>query len=261
MSIEVKGLTFAYGQRMVLNGADLTANAGELLAVLGANGSGKSTLFNCILRLLPPKSGGVFIDGVPTSDMSTAELARHIAYVPQSHNPSFSYSVFDMVLMGTTPKIRGMGVPGRREEDQANAALEMLDIAELHSRAYTEISGGERQLTLIARAIAQQAPVLIMDEPTANLDYGNSLRVLSKIKELAREGYTIIQSTHNPDHAFLFADSVAALSDGRMAAFGTPAETITPELVELLYDVRVTVEQASNGAYTCIPAMPNTAQA
>ena len=255
MSVEVKNLTFSYGQHKVLNNTGLIANDGELLAVLGANGSGKSTLFNCMLGLLKPSSGQVLIDGVPIREMSAMELARRVAYVPQSHSPSFSYSVFDMVLMGTTPQVRGAGVPGRREALQTDGALEMLGIADLRSRAYTEISGGERQLTLIARAIAQQARVLITDEPTANLDYGNSLRILKKIKELAREGYTVIQSTHNPDHAFLFADRVAALSDGHIIADGEPAATITPELVTHLYGVRVTVEAAANGSRTCVPAM------
>jgi len=252
MSIEIKNLSFSYGKHRVLEDISLTVNDGELLAVLGPNGVGKTTLFNCMLRLLNGYSGQTLIDGVSVNDMKVTELARKVAYVPQSHYPSFSYSVFDMVLMGTTPHIHGVASPGRREMEQSEQALEKLGILHLRDRAYTQISGGERQLTLIARALAQQAKVIIMDEPTANLDYGNQLRVLSGIKELAAGGYTIIQSTHSPDHAFLFADSVLALMDGRVAAYGAPKDVITPELVKALYNVEVQI-QVGNASYTCVP--------
>jgi len=255
MKVEVKSLSFSYGKHRVLDGVDFVANTGELLDFLGPNGVGKSTLFNCILGLRNDYDGEILIDGKAVRNMRPVDLAQRIAYVPQSHSPTFGYSVYDMVLMGTTPQISGASMPGKRETEQTERALETLDIAHLHDRPYTEISGGERQLTLIARALAQKTRIIIMDEPTANLDYGNSLRVLTKIKELAREGYTIMCSTHNPDHAFLFADRVAALSDGRITALGAPQTAITTELLRQLYDVDVTIDQTVNGSFACVPKL------
>ena len=253
MIVEVKSLSFSYGKHHVLKGVDFVANAGEMLDFLGPNGVGKTTLFNCILGLRNNYDGKILIDGESVRSMRPIDLAQRVAYVPQSHNPAFGYSVYDMVLMGTTPQISGASMPGIREAEQAEHALETLDIAHLHDRPYTEISGGERQLTLIARALAQKTSVIIMDEPTANLDYGNSLRVLTKVKELAHEGYTIIRSTHNPDHAFLFADRVAALSGGCITALGTPQAAITSDLLYKLYGVDVTIERTANGSFACVP--------
>jgi len=231
------------------------ADSGELLAVLGPNGVGKSTLFYCMLALHRPSAGAVLLDGKPIHDTPPSKLAQRIAYVPQSHAPTFNYSVFDMVLMGTTARVGGFAAPGAEERNAARSAMERVGISHLASRGYLRISGGERQLTLIARALAQRAKVLIMDEPTANLDYGNGLRVLSQVKELAREGYTVIQSTHNPDHAFLFADSVLALNAGRVAAHGAPRECLTEDLIRELYGVRVRLRESEDGHINCEPVL------
>jgi iron complex transport system ATP-binding protein len=255
MEIAVKDLSFSYGAHRVLDGVSFTAQSGELLAVLGPNGVGKSTLFYCLLGLSRPGGGEILLGGKPVGAAPPSELARQIAYVPQSHAPTFNYSVFDMVLMGTTARVGGLSAPGADELALADEALERVGIAHLRERGYLRISGGERQLTLIARALAQQAKILIMDEPTANLDYGNQLRVLSRVKALTREGYTVVQSTHNPDHAFLFADRVLALKDGRVAALGTPREAVTEELIESLYGVRVRLRENEDGRIFCEPML------
>jgi len=255
MSIEVKNLSFSYGNHRVLDDVSFEALDGELLAVLGPNGVGKSTLFYCMLALQHPGAGAVLLDGKPVHEMPSTQLARRIAYVPQSHAPTFNYSVFDMVLMGTTARVGGFSAPGPDEMKAAQDALERVGIPHLASRGYLRISGGERQLTLIARALAQKAKVIIMDEPTANLDYGNGLRVLSLVKELARESYTVIQSTHNPDHAFLFADRVLALNNGRVAAYGAPRECLTAELIYELYRIHVRLREIEDGNTLCEPIL------
>ena len=241
MSLEIRDLRFSYGEHEVLKGLSFTAEYGQLLSVLGPNGVGKSTLFRCILGLLKPSGGECLIDGKSTAGLSAKDLASRIASIPQSHYPTFNFSVLDMVLMGTTAQVNAMSVPGKRQIKLAKEALKRLGIGHLARRGYTNISGGERQLVLIARAMAQQAKILIMDEPSANLDYGNRTRVMQTVRSLAREGYTIIQSTHDPDQAFLYSDKVLAIQDGQVLALGSPQDTITSELISKLYGVEVEV--------------------
>jgi iron complex transport system ATP-binding protein len=238
VSLEVRNLAFAYGDRIILQDVHFTVGSGEFLALLGPNGAGKSTLFRCMLGLERPKAGEVLLDGEGIEKKHPAELARRIAYIPQIHYPSFNYSVLDMVLMGTAAQGREWSAPNEAQRRSAEEALERIGAGHLRQRDFRQLSGGEQQLTLIARALAQKASLLIMDEPTASLDYGNQLRVLFQIKSLNRQGYSIILSTHNPDHAFLFADRVLAIHDTRVIASGTPAETLTPELIAALYGVR-----------------------
>jgi iron complex transport system ATP-binding protein len=226
-----------------------------MLALLGPNGVGKSTLFNCILGLLKPSHGEILIGESNVRRLPPRELARRIAFVPQSHSPTFNYSVFDMVLMGTTAQLVGAASPSEAQMRLAEDALERVGISQLRERGYLQISGGERQLTLIARALAQQANVIIMDEPTANLDYGNRLRVLQRVKTLAAEGFTVIQSTHNPDDAFLFADRVIALLGGKIAADGPPQTAVTEELIGSLYGIRVRISRTDGGNTRCEPIL------
>lgn len=241
MSVTIQNLCFSYGESPILQDVSLNTKYGEFISVLGPNGAGKSTLFRCILGLLQPTSGSICIDGISISTLSAAQLARKIAYIPQSHNPVFNFSVLDMVLMGTTAQLGSFESPKQKHIRQAEAALEQLGISHLRDRGYGNISGGERQLALIARAMAQQAKVLIMDEPSANLDFGNRLRVMQTVRTLTHEGYTIIQSTHDPDQAYRYSDEILALQNGRVLAWGTPAETITDSIISELYSTTVEV--------------------
>ena len=255
MGIEVKGLSYAYERgKPVLRELSFPVDTGSFVCLLGPNGVGKSTLFKCMLGLLPCGRGHIFIDGADMADFTPRRLSRKLAYIPQSTAPVFNYSVADAVLMGTTARTALFSSPGQRERACAEKAMELLGIRQLAGRPYANISGGERQLVLIARALAQQADYLFMDEPTANLDYGNQIKVLERVRALTREGYTVIQSTHSPEQAFLYADSVVAVKDGRIAALGAPNAVMDSALLSSLYSAEVSVESLRGGTVrVCVP--------
>jgi iron complex transport system ATP-binding protein len=255
MSIEVKNLSFSYGDRQVLHDISFQVKPGEFISILGPNGVGKSTLFRCVLGLLSGYSGQVLVCGRDARTMTVQEAAKHIAYIPQSSNPAFNYSVFDIVLMGATAGLSRFRSPGKQEVERCQWALEKIGISDLSSRCFHRLSGGEQQLVMIARALTQDAPILMLDEPTANLDFGNQLRVLQQVQSLAREGYTIIQTTHHPEQSYLFSDRILAIQKGRVLKDGTPAEVLTAGTMRALYGVDVDVLSLyDDKARICIPA-------
>ena len=255
MRMKIENLHFSYGSRKVLKGVSFGIDDSGFVSVLGPNGAGKSTLFRCMLGLLEPSEGSVHICGRNIRQMPPAELSHRVAYIPQSHTPVFNFSVFDMVLMGTTAQLSRFSSPGKKEAQLAEAAMERIGISHLRDRGCGNISGGALQLALIARAIAQQAKILVMDEPSASLDYGNKLRLMETVKGLTREGYTVIQSTHDPDQAYLYSDQILALYDGKLLARGTPQETISSSLISRLYGVDVEVcSMHRDDVRVCIPA-------
>ena len=255
MNLQVRNLSFAYGEHSVLTDVSFSLEKGEFLSVLGPNGVGKSTLFRCILGRLNTYSGVITADGDDLRRMPRREAARRLAYIPQIHQPTFSYTVLATVLMGTARQLSPFAQPGRQQVAHAMEALERVGAAHLAQRDFTRLSGGEQQLVLVSRAIAQQADILIMDEPTSALDYGNQLRVLQLVRELAREGYGVLLSTHNPQHALTFATRILALADGRVAALGRPQDVLTPELVTRLYGVDVLFENTAAGR-VIVPVTP-----
>lgn len=235
--LEVNELSFSYGERRILNHVSLKAESGELVSVLGGNGVGKSTLFRCILGILSAYSGTVTVDGQDTRTLSVREIARKIAYIPQMSASAFNYSVQDIVLMGTTAGLPALRSPGQEEMQRAEEAMERMGISDLRQRCFHHLSGGERQLTVIARALAQQANILLLDEPCSALDFGNRFRILSEARSLANDGYLVIQSTHDPERAYLFSDRIVAIRGGTVFAQGTPEEVITAENIRKLYGV------------------------
>ena len=238
MEIEVQNLTFSYGEQPALRNVSFSVQKGTLTAVLGANGAGKSTLFRCLLGFLTPQAGEIRLSGRPLSAYSRREAAEKIAYIPQSSEPIFNYTVIDTVLMGTTGTMNVLQRPGRRQQEAAMQALQRLGLEALAQRGIGTISGGERQLALIARALVQNAEILIMDEPTANLDFGNQQRVLAQIRALTTRGYTVLLSTHNPEHALRYAHRVLALQGGHIAADGQTETALTPQLLQTLYGIQ-----------------------
>ena len=254
MSIQISHLSFSYGNHEVLHDITCDIPDGTLVNVLGPNGVGKSTLFRCILGLNHHYTGTILVNGKDSRTLSTKERAKEISYIPQSHTPTYGYEVLDVVLMSTSADLGLLQSPGKKQLDCAYEALERVGVAHLASRPYTEISGGEQQLVLIARAIAQHAKTIIMDEPTSALDYGNTVRVLSCVRQLAKDGLSVVQSTHQPDHAFLYSDKTLVILDGKIKAYGTPKETITNELISDLYGIEVEVNSLyDDKVRVCVP--------
>ncbi|MCW8159476.1 ABC transporter ATP-binding protein [Stutzerimonas stutzeri] len=248
------GLLLRRAQRTVLAGVDLTLASGEILALLGANGAGKTTLLRCLLGLLRPHGGTVSLDGTALASLSRRALARRIAYVPQAHVAPFPYSVREVVGLGRLPHHGPFGMPGAADREAVETAMTQLGIGALAGRPYTELSGGERQLTLIARALAQGAGILIMDEPVSGLDFGHQMRLLACLERLAADGYGILKTTHHPDHALACASRVALLQEGRIVADGTPTEVLTANAIRRLYRVEVEILRSPTGRGAFVPA-------
>jgi iron complex transport system ATP-binding protein len=233
--LRVHDVSFAYDTTPVLDRVGFDLRAGELCALFGPNGTGKSTLFKCILGHLS-RTGEVHVDGQDTARLSAARLARLVAYVPQEHRPPFPYLVREMVLMGRTPHLGGVFGPSREDEAVAEEAMARIGVADIADRSYTTLSGGQRQLVLLARALAQDTPVLLLDEPTASLDFGNQLLLWQTVRGLVAEGRTALICTHDPNHVLWFCDRALVLGrDGRIAADGTAQEVVSDRLVETLY--------------------------
>ena len=254
--LELLSLGFGHGQRVIGTGVNLSLATGEVLALLGANGAGKTTLFKTVLGLLPVQAGQVLLDGKPLSAWSRKDRAKRVAYVPQAHAALFPFTVLDVVLMGRTAHLPPFATPGRRDRDIAREVLAGLGMAHLEARPYTELSGGERQIVLIARALAQQPEILVMDEPTASLDYGNQMRLLQHIRQLAKHQISVILSTHNPDHVFMVADRVALLHEGAVVGLGPTGEVLTPQALKRLYGIDVVIGSIQGSdARLCAPRL------
>jgi len=239
--IEGHALTIGYPDRVVGSGLDVGLETGEVLALLGPNGGGKTTLLKTLLGLLRAKAGEVSIGGRALSRYPIRERARTVAYVPQVHIGTFAFTVETVVLMGRTAHGSLFSRPTAHDRAVAGASLERFGIARLAQRPYTEISGGERQLVLLARALAQEPQFIVLDEPTASLDFGNQGKVIAEIKALAGSGHGVLFTTHDPNHALRAADRAYLLRDGTRIAEGPVSSVLNKERLEELY--RAPVEQ------------------
>ena len=253
--LQVQNLAFGFPGHTVGREVSFSLAAGEAMCVLGPNGGGKTTLFRTILGLLEPHDGSIALDSVPLGSLSRSEVARRIGYVPQGHSAYFAFTVLDFVLMGRTAHLGVFSVPGRKDRELAARVLESLGIGHLSHRPVTQISGGERQLALVARALAQEPKLLVLDEPTASLDFGNQVRVLQRISALAGSGMSILFSSHDPDHAFLCARRALLLAEGRVLEIGAPRAVIRSDTLQRLYGVSVQVIDLGGGGHTCLPAV------
>ncbi len=257
--LAAEALSIGHGGRAIGSAIDLRLAPGRICCLIGPNGCGKTTLFRTLLGLIPAVAGQVTIDGAPLERLSRAEIARRLAYVPQSQVPPFPWTAGEIVLMGRTARLGLFGQPGPEDRRVAQQALERLGIGDLTGREFGRLSGGQRQLVLIARALAQETPILVMDEPTAALDFGNQALVLSEIAGLVRaaagEGRGVLLSTHDPDQAFALDAEVALMQEGRLRALGRPAEVLTGAALSAVYGIPVQVETTASGRRVCSPSL------
>jgi iron complex transport system ATP-binding protein len=253
MRLEAHTLAFGYPEHPVGRDVSLAIEPGAVLCLLGPNGCGKTTLFKTLLGLLPAQGGQVTLDGDDIARLARAEIARRIAYVPQAQSGLFPYTALDFVLMGRTAHRSLFSGPTHEDRFIARRALDELGIGDLADRDVTRLSGGQRQLAVVARAIAQAAPLIVMDEPTAALDFGNQVVVLGEVRRLAERGNGVVLSTHDPDHAFAVASTVALMRDGAIIASGPPETALTAERLRDVYGVDVTIERLADGRTICSP--------
>lgn len=239
MIYDVRNLTFSYSsdERKILNGASLSLEKGQVLCILGPNGAGKTTLLNCMAGLLSPESGDIMLCGRNLKEMKEKEIARLVAYVPQLHTPSFDYKGIDFVLMGRAPRTGTFSRPSAEEEQLCMTVLKSMGLENLADKSYLNISGGERQQLLIARAIVQEPEVVLFDEPTAHLDFGNQHRVLKMVRKMADEGYSVVMTTHNPDHALLLGGRAAIVSRDGTIMQGECEDIVTEENLKKVYGI------------------------
>lgn len=242
-ALQITDLSVRYGERFALREVSLDLPPGSFVAVLGPNGAGKSTLVRALTRLVKPDSGEIRCGGRLLKEWGTAELARTIAVAPQDVWAPFEYSVLEMVLMGRSPHLSGMGLESEAEVALARRSLARLKLAGLEARPIQTLSGGERQRVLLARVLAQDAPVVILDEPTAHLDIAHQQRTLALMAELNREGRTVVVVLHDLNLASLYCPRLVLLADGRIAGDGTSEEVLTQERLTEIYGARVLVSR------------------
>ncbi|MEM3703729.1 MAG: ABC transporter ATP-binding protein [Candidatus Bathyarchaeia archaeon] len=241
--VYIKNLKYRYpsSEMDILKGISLEIPEGKVTALLGPNGSGKSTLFKVLLKVLSPYEGDIYVDGKDVKRVEISLLSRIIAWVPQEEDSLFPYTVLEYILMGRTPHLGFFNMPNKKDEETAQNVLLQLGLPNISHRKVPTLSGGEKKLVSIARALVQEPDILVLDEPTAHLDIGNKARVLNIISKMANSGKTIIFSTHDPNEAFLAADNAVIINGGEVVSEGPPATAITEELLEKTYGTQVVI--------------------
>ena len=250
--LSIQNLAIGYAQHQIASNISFTLEAGEAIAVLGPNGCGKTTLFRTLLGLLPRLQGEIQLDTRSISDLSAAEIARNIAYVPQVSSSFFNFNVIEVVAMARTPHLAWYALPGVTDRKIAASALAELGMADFAKRPFDELSGGERQLVLIARALAAEAPIILLDEPTASLDFGNQFLILDEIAKLTARGRAVLFTTHNPDHALRIAERTLAMSRSGHIDCGATAAILNSKSLTALYGIDVQLMPGPNGPITTV---------
>lgn len=238
MMLEARDVSFAYDPNaLVLHRISVEIAMGEVLFLLGRNGCGKTTLMRCLAGILHPDTGSVLLDRQNIQAIPPSERARRVGLIPQIHTPAFAYTVHDIVLMGRAPHLGLFGKPGKADHAAADEALERVGMIEFRHRPYTQLSGGQRQMVMIARGLAQQCAILLMDEPDAHLDPRNQHHVMGIVCRLVQEHLTFVISSHTPNHALAYANRVLLLQNGRALALGASSETLTEPLLSAAYEM------------------------
>lgn len=233
--LEIKNLNFYYGDNHILKNISFSAESSSLWGLMGPNGSGKTTFFKCILGLLKHTGSQIKINNIDLKKINTPKLAKLISYVPQEHKPPFPFTVREIVLMGRSPHMGGIFGLKKEDYNEAEKAIDMVDIADIADKPVTALSGGQRQLTLIARSIAQNSPVMILDEPTSALDFNNQINIWKILKKLAELGKLIIACSHDPNHLLWFAENTLVIKNGEILASGKTEDIITNRLLKEIY--------------------------
>lgn len=254
--LEVEKLSCGYKDKMVLQDVDFTAGAGDIICILGSNGSGKSTLIKTIIGLLKPYEGNIVIDNENIKHWSWKKRAKIISYIPQTFSSMFQYSSLDIVLMGRTSYISSFSSPSKEDEEIAIEAMKTLKILHLKDKTYSQLSGGEKQLVKIAQALAQQSKIIVMDEPTNNLDFGNQMIMLEQLKRCTSRKITVIMATHFPEHAFLYGTKALLVKDGGVIEIDNPNKNLKESDLKSLYNVDLKVVELPSKNKTmkmCLP--------
>ncbi len=253
MTLEIRDLCFSYKDHEVLNGLNLKISDGEMVALLGKNGAGKTTLMRLIPAFLKCSEGSITIDGVSVRDMGIQKRAAYMAYIPQIARIAFPYPVRTSILMGASSRLSMFQAPTKADAEKVEKIIDLLNLRHIADRNMENISGGERQLVLIARAIMQDARLLILDEPTSFLDYSNQLLVLERIGDLVSKGYSCIYSTHNPDLALGHSNRIVVMDEGKISFDDRPEKLIGSDVLSDVYGRRIEIVRTERGGIACIP--------
>ena len=254
--IELDKACFSYdGKTDIFTDLSCTFSTENIFCILGRNGIGKSTLLNGIMNLLPLRSGRVVLDGQDLKSYRPDELARKISYIPQTYHLVFPFKVVDMILMGRTPHLNSLNRPTQEDYDKVMAAVEELGLEPYLERSCTQLSGGQLQMVMLARAIAQEAEFIVLDEPTSHLDYGKQMETLKMLYRMHERGTGVLFTSHNPDHAFSLCDKVAIMNHGTFVSVGSPEEIITPEALSEIYgtDIQIVSYGEDGRGKVCAP--------
>ncbi len=243
---------FSYGERPIFTELNLEINKAEVLCILGANGCGKTTLLRCLNGSMRLSRGTVHLDGTDISSLNVEDVAKRIGFVFQEHTAPFPFSVLEVVRMGRAPHLKLFATPTHKDTEIALEKLELVGMLHLKDKPYTQISGGERQLILIARTLAQEPEIILMDEPTSHLDYRNQTIILQIVNRLAANGLGVLMTSHLPDHALLYSSRVALMKNGQFLSTGKPDEVMTDQSLKEIYGIDIKIVEV-NDPYTHEP--------
>ncbi len=254
MTIEIADLAAGYGKKTVLKDINIRVNEGRICAFLGHNGSGKTTLMNCINALLKPTQGHIIVKGKEISKLDRVQIAQLISVVPQSSYSAFAFPVLDMILMGSVARLKAWASPGKDEKQKAYRVMEEVGISDLATTQYSELSGGQQQMVLLTRALYQDTPLMLLDEPNSHLDFCNQHRMMELVKEVVKmRGVTALVTLHDPNLALYYCDEVIMLKNGRVVEHGLSEKVMTDANLRQALGENISIEETMAGLQVVVP--------